>query len=380
MAISSITINSQKIDAQVDETEAAIRDLNDVLCGRLTSLKRVIEQLCEQNCDSKRNFCVNELNFLRSKMAMIKKDILERPLNVSNVSNESNDCGDEVESFRRKLTVNTNAATNDEFIFEIDSSPENERRMDQHLANRVNRPSELSASVTEAPIVDEDLGYDYEADIKWKEELFSMLDEHKKKDKSQCSSRISFIDGASSKSKVQTNSETISSQATKIKMVKSVPIGTTVCVWPGFVVNPSRFWLHYNPSLNDKIHIELQRTQNMVLRSGKWRVDKFEKGMYVAGTYTQDHFWYRALIKNIIGRDENDKIKVEVFYIDYGNTEVLTEDEITFLSPEFYNYEPQAVRCIPSNIPLNTEWSQKAINEFKSIVDNASNKCLTAYF
>ena len=45
--------------------------------------------------------------------------------------------------------------------------------------------------------------------------------------------------------------------------------------------------------------------------------------------YSQDKQWYRARIKNVILTTDNDEIgavKVEVIYIDYGNSEVIGLD------------------------------------------------------
>ena len=52
-------------------------------------------------------------------------------------------------------------------------------------------------------------------------------------------------------------------------------------------------------------------------------------GDIVLARYTHDKNWYRARIKNVILTDDEEDIgavKVEVIYIDYGNSEIISLD------------------------------------------------------
>ena len=51
--------------------------------------------------------------------------------------------------------------------------------------------------------------------------------------------------------------------------------------------------------------------------------------------YTHDKQWYRARIKNVIltGDDDIAAVKVEVIYIDYGNSEVIGLDRYVTYFP-----------------------------------------------
>ena len=52
--------------------------------------------------------------------------------------------------------------------------------------------------------------------------------------------------------------------------------------------------------------------------------------------FCKDEGWYRGRVDRIL---ENKK--VQVFYVDYGNTEIVDSDEIRMLMPKFRVVPPQ---------------------------------------
>ncbi|KAL4226350.1 piRNA metabolic process [Mactra antiquata] len=87
-------------------------------------------------------------------------------------------------------------------------------------------------------------------------------------------------------------------------------------------------------------------------------------GEMVVARFTYDQQWYRARVLTV----SEDKIRV--FYVDFGNTEWLPEEEICDIKPEFLHLPFQAVECF-LNIETkdNDTWSQQSKTEFNQLVD-----------
>lgn len=71
-----------------------------------------------------------------------------------------------------------------------------------------------------------------------------------------------------------------------------------------------------------------------------------EKGDLVYAKYREDDSWYRCVVTNC----SQEKRKYEVFFLDFGNTEVNQLDEILLGWKQehvslFHEYEPQAIKC-----------------------------------
>lgn len=85
--------------------------------------------------------------------------------------------------------------------------------------------------------------------------------------------------------------------------------------------------------------------------------------MLVLAKFTDDDAWYRARVKTIDNRKT-------VFYIDYGNTEVLESNECKVLSDHLKDVEPFCEVCSLCDAePANgEEWSEEACNHFNILV------------
>ena len=90
-----------------------------------------------------------------------------------------------------------------------------------------------------------------------------------------------------------------------------------------------------------------------------------QPGMLCCAKYTEDDGWYRALITavDIASRE------VEVLYVDYGNGEILSMQQIKELKPQFTALAQMAISCSLYGISPNAaSWKEGAIQEFQSAV------------
>jgi len=88
----------------------------------------------------------------------------------------------------------------------------------------------------------------------------------------------------------------------------------------------------------------------------------------VAAKFTEDDTWYRAFVK----ADKSDN-KFLVFYIDYGNSEILSGDRIRQLPKKYQDLEPQAYEASLAYIkpPIgNEEFADEAAYSLKEMVWN----------
>ncbi|KAI4551049.1 hypothetical protein MJT46_020153, partial [Ovis ammon polii x Ovis aries] len=76
------------------------------------------------------------------------------------------------------------------------------------------------------------------------------------------------------------------------------------------------------------------------------------------------HNWYRALVKEIL---PNGNFKVH--FVDYGNVEEVTADELRMIPSRFLKLPFQGIRCWLVGIqPRNKHWSKEAIARFQTCV------------
>ncbi|XP_053377529.1 uncharacterized protein LOC123530424 isoform X4 [Mercenaria mercenaria] len=87
-------------------------------------------------------------------------------------------------------------------------------------------------------------------------------------------------------------------------------------------------------------------------------------GEIVVARFSLDQSWYRARIIEVTEE------KVKVFFVDFGNTEWLPEEEVTDIKPEFLHLPFQAVECFMNVEPkANEKWTKDARVVFRELVD-----------
>ena len=88
-----------------------------------------------------------------------------------------------------------------------------------------------------------------------------------------------------------------------------------------------------------------------VMRSGGQVAGKVSPGQVVAARWTHDNCWYRGQVMGSVKQG-----KVEVFFVDFGNTERLDREDLGVLPPEFCNLDCQAVRVMLDGI--EADWDK----------------------
>ncbi|KAL4694360.1 hypothetical protein H8959_013625 [Pygathrix nigripes] len=133
-----------------------------------------------------------------------------------------------------------------------------------------------------------------------------------------------------------------------------------------YVLNPSNFWVRTNDHQNEFQEImkninkfyDLCENDEMILR-------KPEPGLFCCARYSKDRRFYRAVITEING------YKINVYFLDYGNTDSIPFFDVKILLPEFCELPALAMSCSLAHIfPVEDLWTKAAIDYFKKLVLN----------
>ncbi|XP_059516659.1 tudor domain-containing protein 15 [Myotis daubentonii] len=133
-----------------------------------------------------------------------------------------------------------------------------------------------------------------------------------------------------------------------------------------YVLNPSNFWVRTNEHQNEFQDImeninrfyDLCENDELILRNP-------EPGSFCCARYSKDRRFYRAVINEING------YKINVYFLDYGNTDSIPFFDVRTLLPEFCELPALAMCCSLVHIfPVEDIWVKAATDYFKKIVLN----------
>ncbi|KAK7107702.1 RING finger protein 17-like isoform X2 [Littorina saxatilis] len=144
----------------------------------------------------------------------------------------------------------------------------------------------------------------------------------------------------------------------------------TVCeIAVNCVHSPSLFYVSvFNNHANEYLHRMLVSMQEMYTAETRHLYTIFcpRKGMICAARYQKDNNWYRARVTGLPGHR-----KVEVQFVDYGNTEIVDHSDLCKILDDFIKYPVQAIECSLADVePLeNGQWSKEAKAWFRSLAE-----------
>lgn len=133
-----------------------------------------------------------------------------------------------------------------------------------------------------------------------------------------------------------------------------------------YVLNPSNFWVRTNE--HQKEFQDIMKNINKfydLCENDKLILRHPEPGLFCCARYSKDRCFYRAVITEI-----ND-YKINVYFLDYGNTDSIPFFDVKILLPEFCELPSLAMCCSLAHIfPIEDLWVKAAIDYFKKIVLN----------
>ncbi|XP_004631604.1 tudor domain-containing protein 1 [Octodon degus] len=147
---------------------------------------------------------------------------------------------------------------------------------------------------------------------------------------------------------------------TWVELAVDQTVDVVVCV----MYNPGEFYCHILKEhalekLSD-LNKSLAEHCQQKLHNGF----KAEIGQPCCAFFAGDGNWYRALVKEILPNGN-----VKVHFVDYGNVEEVTTDELRMISSKFLKFPFQGIQCWLVDIqPRNKYWTKEAIARFHMCV------------
>lgn len=115
------------------------------------------------------------------------------------------------------------------------------------------------------------------------------------------------------------------------------------------MVDPSRFWLQVvGPKATelDQLVEEMTEYYGKAENREAHALQKVEKGDLVAAVFRYDGKWYRAEVLEVMGKEG----RAELYYVDYGDTDVVDCGEVYELRTDFLRLHFQAIECYLANV------------------------------
>lgn len=144
-------------------------------------------------------------------------------------------------------------------------------------------------------------------------------------------------------------------------------VGTEMLVIPTFIVNVDEFYAHIPRQDLSKGLIELQVKMNDDKIMENYRVLNHEPHFreLVFAKYSEDDLWYRARVVEFYNPE-----LITVFYVDYGNTAVVSLKDLRCWDDQFDYLPFQAVHCRIANAQRLRDDHTEAIRQmFKDIIN-----------
>ncbi|XP_011170455.2 uncharacterized protein LOC105203366 isoform X1 [Solenopsis invicta] len=139
---------------------------------------------------------------------------------------------------------------------------------------------------------------------------------------------------------------------------------------------PNLFWIQVLGPAHDQLQKLIHEMTNYYYdeENRKFHIlNKITPGKMVAAKF-KDNKWYRAEIISM----ESDEL-CEVFFVDYGDMDLVPIDDVLELRTDMLSLRHQAVECSLANVkPRENEWSSEAINKFAELTYLAKEIKVTA--
>ncbi|XP_067875943.1 tudor domain-containing protein 15-like, partial [Heterodontus francisci] len=133
-----------------------------------------------------------------------------------------------------------------------------------------------------------------------------------------------------------------------------------------YVINPSDFWIR-----TSEYNYEFECLMNSItdhyskIGINEELIQEPVPGLFCCARYSKDLQYYRAVITEVLDN------QARVFFVDFGNAEVLDFNAVKSLLPEYKNLPALAMNCSVAHVfPIEEVWTKDATNFFKKAVFN----------
>ncbi|MEE6476915.1 hypothetical protein FKM82_011276 [Ascaphus truei] len=132
-----------------------------------------------------------------------------------------------------------------------------------------------------------------------------------------------------------------------------------------YVLNPSNFWIRTDEHQNEFLAM-MENISNLYNLCGPNErvLENPELGKLCCALYAKDRHYYRAIVTEVLDS------QIDVYFVDFGNTETVPFYDVKTLLPEFCVLPALAMCCTLAHVcPLDDVWGNSATDFFKQIVN-----------
>ncbi|CAG5127804.1 unnamed protein product, partial [Candidula unifasciata] len=142
----------------------------------------------------------------------------------------------------------------------------------------------------------------------------------------------------------------------------SFDVGTVFQAAVVYVKNPGLFWCQNTQFASDILILSEELSRVHMVQEMKPLVD-VRPGAVCAAKFSEDEAWYRGIVHSVSGN------QAKVYFVDYGNTEVVSLNVVCNLKPEMRSMPALAIKCRLNNVDnKGREWRPDIIEAFEELV------------
>ncbi|KAB0793040.1 hypothetical protein PPYR_12660 [Photinus pyralis] len=178
------------------------------------------------------------------------------------------------------------------------------------------------------------------------------------------------------------DSPTMLNGSPKVERMSPYPgqTGAQFEVYISAMLDPSHFWMQIvGPKATELDQLVEEMTEYYAKDENRdlHVLNSLEVGDVVAAVFKFDKKWYRAEVLKVM--DNGGDSHVELYYVDYGDTDVIPSKEAFELRTDFLRLHFQAIECFLAQIePKDGKWSDEALDKFEELAHVAQWKKLLA--
>lgn len=154
-------------------------------------------------------------------------------------------------------------------------------------------------------------------------------------------------------------------------------------VFVSAVEHPFHFWVQVigtRAKELDKLVEEISSFYSSPSNQKLYELDEVKVGDYVAAPLDHDKSWYRGRIDYVEEESYSaQEKKITVYYVDFGDSEDMTLQNVYRLPEEFLQLPFQAIECTLTNVqPKDGTWVEEGIQLFEQLTSVAQWICIMA--
>ncbi|XP_071476635.1 tudor domain-containing 6-like [Diadema antillarum] len=143
----------------------------------------------------------------------------------------------------------------------------------------------------------------------------------------------------------------------------SLDVGNRERVYVSNVNSPNQFWVQQEKLTKDLDDLMNDMLPHYSKTHSTTKRGHFSRGDPCVTTFSDDGSFYRALVTNTMGSNN-----YEVFFVDYGNSDVKTKDEILEITPQFLSLPAVAIESCLSDVDPSSCHTDQAAARFEELV------------